>query len=589
MANNGLSVQDLEQLKAKGISRDVLEKQLTQFEQGFPAAKLAACATVGNGIVALPACLLDGHEDPYRFYSGDDGFKVVKFVPASGAATRMFKDLYALYNRLKAESDADSATGLAVSGAVGAGSGGTAIGSDIVLDEATQAFFDQLPRFPFYAELKKTLMARTGLDLLETAVNRRNFLPILECLLESGMGYGRLPKALLPFHTYEDGSVTAMEEHFDEAAQYAAVNGHCHLHFTISEEYRDLFLKKVAEVQPKYEKKYGLRYHVDHSVQKPSTDTVAVTTDNGIYRDEQQRMVFRPGGHGALIENLNDIDADLIFIKNIDNVCIGTKRAVALTYKRAMADFLLQRRHIVFAIMEHLAAALGEPAGVEAAVIQKKHKLAEMPWREWLDLLNDDFQIRVCKEFMTWPLELRARYLFTLLNRPMRVCGMVRNEGEPGGGPFWVSRVRTFAAADGGAEVTGVAAGGTDAVSEGAGDSLRLWPVESLQIVEASQINHADAAQEAIFSSSTHFNPVDIVCSVRDYTGKKFDLRRFVDPETGFIARKSIKGTDIKAMELPGLWNGAMADWITIFVEEPIEVFTPVKTVNDLLRDGHRG
>ncbi|MDE7148832.1 MAG: DUF4301 family protein, partial [Bacteroidales bacterium] len=476
-------------------------------------------------------------------------------------------DLYAAYNQLKADAGAASAAGASASGAP--------------LHKAAQTFFDRLPQFPFCAELKTTLQAQKGLDL-DTAVRDKNYLPVLECLLETGMGYGKLPKALLLFHTYADGPVTAMEEHFAECAQYAACEGgQCYLHFTISEEHKELFLKKVAEVQPKCEKRYGVRYHVDYSVQKPSTDTVAVTTDNGIYRDEKGRIVFRPGGHGALIENLNDIDADLIFIKNIDNVCIGTKREATRMYKEAMANLLLTKREISFGILAQLAVALGEPSAAEgfsaASAIRHFSALEDMPWRAWLDLMREELHIRVSDEVLTWPLQVRARYLFALLNRPMRVCGMVRNEGAPGGGPFWVSRVRTFAMPEGsGAEVVE------------ADDTLRLWPIESLQIVESSQVDHENAEQEAVFRASTHFNPVDLVCSVHDYAGRKFDLRQFVDPMTAFISRKSVKGTDIKAMELPGLWNGAMADWITLFVEEPIQVFTPVKTVNDLLRDGHR-
>lgn len=535
MEKNRLSGKDLEQLKAKGISLNVFKTQLMQFEEGFPAADLTACATAGNGILTLTSERVDGLRTAYQSYRKKDGARIVKFVPASGAATRMFKDLYALYNQLK-----DNAT------------------PNAPLDKAAQTFFDRLPQFPFYTELKASLQAGAGLDL-DAAVRGRNYLPVLETLLETGMGYGRLPKALLLFHAYADGAVTAMEEHFAEGAQYAAGKGECRLHFTISEEHKDLFLKKVAEVQPKYEQKYGLRYQVAYSVQKPSTDTVAVTADNDIYRDGQGRIVFRPGGHGALIENLNDLDADMVFIKNIDNISVATKRAETLTYKEALAGLLLEKRDKTFAILRQLSA--GQPS-------------EDWPWQPWLDFAREELQIRLGDEVLDWPLEVRARYLFAVLNRPMRVCGMVRNEGEPGGGPFWVSRVRTFEA--------------PEVPDEAPFGGLRLWPMESLQIVESSQIDHENPEQEAIFRASTHFNPVDLVCSVCDYTGRKFDLRDFVDPMTAFIAHKSVKGMDIKAMELPGLWNGAMADWITLFVEEPIQVFTPVKTVNDLLRDGHQ-
>ena len=565
MEHNKLSGKDLDQLKAKGISMDVLKEQLMQFEEGFPAADLAACATPGHGIEVLSAAQLKELRTAYQTYRKTKEARILKFVPASGAATRMFKDLYASYNKLKEAAS---------------GASSTAQVSAEPLDKPTQYFFDHLAQYPFYAELKATLKSKTGLDL-DQAAAEKNYLPILETLLENGMGYGKLPKALLLFHTYADGPVTAMAEHFAEGAQYAAGGGQCRLHFTISAEHKDLFLKQVADIKPKYEKQYGLSYQVDYSVQKPSTDTVAVTLDNEIYRDEQQRMVFRPGGHGALIENLNDLSADVIFIKNIDNISIGTKREETIVYKEALAGLLIERREKAFEILRTLSAAIeadNKAKSGKNAQAGANAELAGLPWQEWFDFAHKELQIKLNDECLSWPTDVLAHYFFAVLNRPMRVCGMVKNEGEPGGGPFWVSRVNTFhdpfVEEDMDEEVDNI--------------PLRLWPIESLQIVESSQIDHESPDQEDIFRASTHFNPVDLVCSVCDFNGKKFDLKKFIDPMTAFISQKSVKGTDIKAMELPGLWNGAMADWITLFVEEPIEVFTPVKTVNDLLRDGHK-
>ncbi len=560
---------------------DVLKEQLMQFEEGFPAADLSACATVGHGIEALSAAKIKELRTAYQTYRKKKDTRILKFVPASGAATRMFKDLYASYNKLKeAASGADKASGAGSADATCRVPTATGQANATPLDKPTQYFFDNLPQYPFYPALKTTLKSKAGLDL-DQAVKEKNYLPVLECLLESGMGYGKLPKALLLFHTYKNGAVTAMEEHFAEGAQYAAGGGQCRLHFTISEEHKDLFLKQVAAIKPKYEKQYGLSFQVDYSVQKPSTDTVAVTLDNEIYRDEQQRMVFRPGGHGALIENLNDLSADVIFIKNIDNISIGTKREETIVYKEALAGLLIERREKAFEILRTLSSA------IEADIKAKTGKnaqagvhtdLAALPWQTWFDFAKTELQINLNDECLSWPTDVLAHYFHAVLNRPMRVCGMVKNEGEPGGGPFWVSRVNTFH---------------DPFVNDDMDEDvdhipIRLWPIESLQIVESSQIDHENPDQEAIFRTSTHFNPVDLVCSVRDFNGRKFDLKKFIDPMTAFISQKSVKGTDIKAMELPGLWNGAMAEWITLFVEEPIEVFTPVKTVNDLLRDGHK-
>lgn len=529
MEKNKLSGKDLDQLKENRISLDIFRTQLDHFEDGFPCADLSACATVGNGIFSLTPTAITKLREGYKKYReyGD----IVKFVPASGAATRMFKDLYSLYNSLKEL-------------------------KEVILSDSLVCFFDNLHNFAFYEPLKKELMDKGGKDV-DILLNQKIYLPILETLLEKGLGYGKLPKALLLFHKYDFGNVTSMEEHFSEGAQYASSKGFCNLHFTISEEHKDLFLKKVKEIQALYEERFGLKYNISYSVQKSSTDTVAVTRNNEIFRNENQRMVFRPGGHGALIENLNDIKADIVFIKNIDNVTTTQRRNDTIVYKEALAGLLVESRERTFEILR---------------LLESTSSIANLQWLSILQFVKESLQIRLPIEFTEWSMAEQKAYLFQILNRPMRVCGMVKNEGEPGGGPFWVSRIKTY----------------HEEIEQEEEESLKVWPVESLQIVESSQIDHDIEEQEAIFKNSTHFNPVDLVCGLRDYKGNKFDLKNFVDNMTAFISTKSVKGTEIKAMELPGLWNGAMADWITLFVEEPISVFTPVKTVNDLLRDVHQ-
>lgn len=509
-----LSRIQLQQLQEKGISPEKLQGQVESFKKGFPFARIVSAAVEKDGVDCFGPEEIEFYRRLYRRQAGEE--KILKFVPASGAATRMFKGLYSCYQSLKD-------------------------GKPPVMDAGAAEFFEKLPRFAFQEPLRAAVKAIYGLEL-DDCLTRKDYFPVLDALLENpeGLCYGRLPKALLLFHSYPEGNRMAVEEHLVEAALYASSQGVCRLHFTLSPEHRERFEACVAEALPRYEKRYGFRYEVSYSEQKPSTDTVAVTLDNEILSDEQGKLVFRPGGHGALIENLNEVDATLVFIKNIDNVTTDALRQDTIVYKELLAGVLLERREAAFGFLRRL----------------EREELSEGLLKEVRAFACGKLGLRLPPGKERLSLEAQKEYFKDLLDRPLRVCGVVRNEGEPGGGPFWVQ-------------------------AQGA-------ETPSLQIVESSQVDMADAGQKRIFETSRFFNPVDLVCSLQDYRNRKFDLARYVDPSTAFIARKSFKGKEIKAMELPGLWNGAMAGWNTLFVEVPQSVFTPVKTVNDLLRPQHQ-
>ncbi len=519
-----LSPADLQQLREKGISREKLEQQLNDFEKGFPFARLVSPALKGQGVLSFPAEEEDRYRQLYRHSLSKN--KVLKFVPASGAATRMFKNLYALYESLKTEENREA-------------------GEALPLKPDVQEFFDRLPEFAFYSELEPSV-ARIHQKSLASCLIGKDYYPILDTLLENprGLRYGHLPKALLLFHKYPGMLRMSVEEHLVEAALYAKNQGVCHLHFTLSPEHREEFRTRVAQVLPGYEKRFGLKYDITYSEQKPSTDTVAVTLQNKIFRDEEGRMVFRPGGHGALIENLDELDADIVFIKNIDNVTYDALRPDTVRYKELLAGVLVDCRDAVHARLREMETM----SDADPSYLQELKAFA-----------SQGLGLALPEDIGNWGRRQQLEYYKQAFNRPIRVCGVVKNTGEPGGGPFWVE--------------------GTE--------SPEGKEVPSLQIVESSQVDMGDAGQKAIFSTSEFFNPVDLVCSFYDYKHQKFHLPDFVDPKTAFISRKSVKGTEIKAMELPGLWNGAMARWLTLFVEVPQTVFTPVKTVNDLLRPQH--
>jgi hypothetical protein len=513
-----LTKDDLKQLHAKGIDPKTIETQVENFKRGFPYIDLVRPAIVGDGIKAFNA--KDAKKLSYYYDSNSKKYEVLKFVPASGAASRMFKQLFEFLEFFTG-SDTDIQK----------------LNQDPKLKDV-KTFFTRIKDFPFYEDLLAVLR-KNGLDMDE-CLAKSNLNPIIEfLLLDKGLGYANLPKGLLKFHNYEDGARLSIEEHLVEGANYCKdKQGRAAIHFTVSPEHADKFLDEINRVKDKYEESFDVWYELTFSLQKSSTDTIAVDLSNKPVREADGKLVFRPGGHGALIENLNDRESEVIFIKNIDNVVPDRTKADTFLYKKVLGGYLFEIQDTVFEYIETLEEG-ADDEDIRTILRFIKTKLGFIVEPEFANLSKTE----------------KTDYLIDRLNRPIRVCGMVKNEGEPGGGPFWVRN------------------------SEGE---------TSLQIVESSQINHEDAAQKAIFNASTHFNPVDLVCGVRDYKGHNFDLRKYIDPATGFISIKSKDGQPLKAQELPGLWNGAMANWITIFVEVPISTFNPVKTVNDLLRPEHQ-
>ena len=498
---------DLRQMSLLGITPERVQEQIDHFRQGFPKSRLDDAATPANGgIRVLSDKEIVRYERLYRTLGR--GRKILKFVPASGAATRMFKELYSF-----------SSTYIGVA-------------NNFAKEfPEVKEFLENIHTFAFFDDLRAT-MAAADLDI-EDYLHRGDYTTVINFLLkEQYLGYGSLPKGLLKFHRYGAVQRTPIEEHIVEGAMYArSSDGTVNLHFTISPEHRTAFRRKLAEVKQYYESSLGIKLHVTFSEQKHYTDIIAVDEQNQPIRDENGLLVFRPGGHGALIENLNEQRADLIFIKNIDNVVPDWMKHTTVIYKQVLAGLLLDLRERT---AECLRTLDSRP---DAKTVAKIARFAK-----------EELNIAV-------PDGCDTKTLHALLNRPMRVCGMVKNLGEPGGGPFFTIDTRGR---------------------------------RSLQVVESAQVNHNDPQQEALFQASTHFNPVDLVCCTKNYRGRYFDLRQYVDPMTGFISKKSKGAVTLKSQELPGLWNGAMADWITLFVEVPVATFNPVKTVNDLLRKEHR-
>jgi hypothetical protein len=506
--------QDLSQINDKGIPLESIELQLEHFRKGFPPVELTAPATPGKGIICLNKEEVKRHANSYENVQQD--LKTVKFIPASGAASRMFQSLFEFLQ--EAGNDAARAAGKS-------------------FPEIKQ-LIEGLPQLALTDHLREVLL-KTGKDL-DALVSGKEYLPVIRGIIgEDGLNYGKMPKGLIKFHKYPEENRTPVEEHLVEGAAYCTGRGeNVSIHFTVSSEHLDGLMDLLARLQPVYEKRFGVHYQVSFSIQRAFTDTIAVDTDNHPFRDTDGRLVFRPGGHGALLANLNALDADLVFIKNIDNVCPDRLKPMTILYKKALAGLLLEIQQKAFAYIRLLD--LDDP---------REELLAEI--RDFLvkrmNYIPSPADDQLCgKE--------SASCLKKILNRPLRICGMVRNEGEPGGGPFWTRNAQGSV---------------------------------SLQIVEASQINFAETGQADMVKRSTHFNPVDLVCGIRDYQEKLFDLQRFTDPSTGFISTKSRDGKTIKVQELPGLWNGSMAGWNTLFVEVPVETFNPVKTINDLLRPEH--
>ncbi|MEM1326552.1 MAG: DUF4301 family protein [Bacteroidota bacterium] len=503
-----LTKQDHQQLKIKGITAAAVDQQLTYFKEGFPYTKVVRAATIGDGIIRLGDEVLRRYVDQYQQQSQQ--LRISKFVPASGAASRMFKAIFGYV-------DSDD---------------------DIEQHPKAKEIVEHLEELACRSDLASALEAN-GKDL-NHLMAQKDYRTILRALLyDEGLGYGQLPKGLLQFHRYSDTTRTPVEEHLIEAANYCAdETGQSHLHFTVSPEHKEKFKALLHDKQSSYEQREGVTYNIDFSQQQPHTDTIAVDMDDQPFRMEDGSILFRPGGHGALIENLNALDADIVFIKNVDNVAPDRLKEDTFNYKKAIGGKLLELRSRIFYYLQRLdqdryAEVLGEVEG-----FLREQLFLELP-ADYLGLSTAD----------------KAKWLQSKLNRPIRVCGMVQNEGEPGGGPFFAENP------DG---------------------------TVSLHIVESAQFNPNDEQQQELLKTSSHFNPVDLVCTLKDYQGNKFDLTKFVNHKQGFIAEKSKEGRKLKALELPGLWNGAMADWNTVFVEVPISTFSPVKEVNDLLRETHR-
>lgn len=501
---------DKRQIESRGMSVARVEHQVEQIKQGFPFLRLEGAASVEKGIMVLDEDAQNKQQKNWEAYKKEKGHKVVKFVPASGAASRMFKNMFAFLT-------ADY---------------------DVPTTDFEKKYFAEIKHFAFYDMLNRMCQDDYG-KTIDQLISEGNYKAVVAAMLnEDGMNYGQLPKGLLLFHSYADGARTPMEEHLVEGALYADTNGEANIHFTVSHDHVKLFEKCVEDKKGYYENKYGIHYNISFSEQKPSTDTIATNPDNTPFRNDDGSLLFRPGGHGALIENLNDIDADVVFIKNIDNVVPDRLKAETIRWKKIIAGVLVDMQKKVFEYMRILDSG-----------IYNHDKLEEI-----IRFVQRDLCCRntILKEMEDAEL---VGYLKKKLNRPMRVCGVVKNVGEPGGGPFLAYNK------DGSV---------------------------SLQILESSQIDTDNAEYMKMFTGGTHFNPVDIVCAIKDFRGNAFNLLDYVDESTGFISLKSKNGKDLKALELPGLWNGAMSDWNTIFVEVPLSTFNPVKTVNDLLRDSHQ-
>lgn len=507
-----LTEKDMIAIRERGSDPEIVLKQLDHFRNGFPFLQIIKPATIRDGITVLTDDEIAGYCRLFE-ESVEQGTELLKFVPASGAASRMFKSLFEAKEKLE--------KGVPE--------------KEVLTDYELSYFLSNLEKFSFYSELEK---------ISGKSVQQLPLLKILDYILTTnGLNYGNLPKGLLLFHQYPGSVRTPFAEHCIEGALYAKNRDKTvRIHFTVSPEHQKNFEEHLADIREEYEKITDSTLEITFSQQRPSTDTVAVSPDNEPFRNEDGSLLFRPGGHGALLANLNDLDADLVFIKNIDNVAPDHLKPATKTLKKALAGLLLKLQQSIFNYQRILDT-------------HHYYSLDSVFIAEAANFLENILHIHPPEDQYYTEKEDLFYYLRSKFNRPIRVCGMVKNQGEPGGGPFW---------------------------AQNNDNSV------SLQIVESSQVNTGDPDQKDILQQSTHFNPVDLVCAFKNYKGEKYNLVDFSDPETGFIAYKSKDGKALKAQELPGLWNGAMANWTTLFVEVPVETFSPVKTVNDLLRKEHQ-
>ena len=513
----GFTEADFEQIKALDISLDKIEGELLLFQSGIPKIKLERPATINDGIVKLSNEEFQNFAD--FFDVRKEKLKLKKFVPASGAATRMFKFLIEFLIDFDHENESINAY------------------INRKKDKNLPIFLAGIEKFPFYDEIKAKVKELHE-DYYSLESHEKSYRFIKTMLSPEHFDFANKPKGVLDFHKYESEITTPVEEHLNECAFYACSNSVSHLHFTVSNHHEDLFKTIITSVKQKVEEKSKIKLHVSFSHQDKSTDTIAVTPGNEPFRNENGRLIFRPGGHGSLINNLNNLDADVIFIKNIDNVIQNHIQEITL-YKKGLAGVLIDLQEQIFKILEAV----------------ENNSITEINMPGIIEFMGQKLNIDDLEDFYKYTIENKLEFIKNKLNRPIRVCGMVKNEGEPGGGPFWVRSYKGNV---------------------------------SLQIVESSQVDIRNPEQQQILAKATHFNPVDLVCTTKNYRGEKFDLTQFIDTSTGFIVHKNNKGKDLKGYELPGLWNGAMAKWITVFVEVPLVTFNPVKTVNDLLKPAHQ-
>lgn len=504
---------DKKQLQKLKISEEIANEQLRCLNEGCATLKLIKPAVLKEGILSLYESDVKANAKSYDKMRGT--YKIKKFVPASGAATRMFKALYKYLGNSEKELDNDT-------------------------KKAVDTLIKNCKNLPFYKDLADNL--KNGGENIEDLMKSKKYDKIISGIVEEkGLGFGNLPKALIPFHLYPSGVRTAIEEQLHSGVLYCMQKDkNANFHFTLLPDHIKMVEELVQKTIETLETEYGCSISISYSVQEPHTDTIAVDNNGEPYRKEDGDILLRPGGHGALIENLNSLESDIVFISNIDNVPHERYLQMTVEYKKALAGILINYHKKISSFLHKLdRQSIKNDAFMMEVTYFIKNKLNFLP----------------PKVFDKWEIEQQVKYLISILNKPLRVCGMVKNEGEPGGGPFWV---------------------------ENEDGSV------GLQIVEEAQINMNDEKQKQILQSSTHFNPVDIVCFIKDMHNRKYDLTKYVNKKTGIISQKTYGDDDIKVLEHPGLWNGAMWDWNTVFVEVPVETFTPVKTINDLLRKEHQ-
>jgi hypothetical protein len=510
---------DIQQIASNDLTLTGIKKQIEIFKNGIPFTNISVAARLNNGVLPLTETTINDYVA--LFEAEKDKKSLLKFVPASGAASRMFKFLFQFVSDYKpSEQSLDSY-----------------INKNELRD--LSVFMIGLEKFPFYNQVLSVLKSKDiDFETLSTPEKVWHFAKAM--LDEDQLNFGNQPKGLLPFHDYKNNTIsTAFAEHLYEAALYASSNGLAKLHFTISEVHENKFANEFKSIQNKIEQNTGVKFEISFSYQQQSTDTIAVTLENEPFREPDESLLFRPSGHGALLKNLNNLDADIIFVKNIDNVVVSKYQEDIAKYKKVLAGILIKLQTQTFKYLDVLDTT----------------DITETTLKTIEAFLTQQLSIKISEAYKTLSDLHKIAYLKEKLNRPIRICGMVKNEGEPGGGPFWIK----------------------DKESN-----------QSLHIVESAQINLKDPEQAEILKNATHFNPVDLVCGVKNYKGEKFDLENYVDHTAAFISEKTKNGKKLKALELPGLWNGSMAHWNTIFVEVPIITFNPVKTVNDLLKEPHQ-